>query len=771
MMYDDILESNGYKSFAPPIADTSTPLDYGVEGSLGSLYAQSPQQAPIVQGNVLNAGQPGIWERLNTPRVEGNYGSTPLVQGLRGLANIFPQGRAINEANMAQEQQIFSQQQAQRAQRAQLQQAERQAVFQGFEIINHIDKLGPAAQKAAFSMLGKKMAAFTGEENSPTLDLFRQSKEEEREKLKKIYQAYFENNPTAGVRDIDGFTELLLTNPKQANEFLEGGLAREKHELQKKQNEALLQVLQGTQGAGVEGSAPSGPVSAPQLSGYSVGQPAPRQAAFEAQVDAIGQALRADPETLKKVKASAAIETAGYDSKAVSPAGARGVLQFMGSTAKQYGVEDPHNNEQAIAGAIRYYQFLEKKFPGRPDLQFAAYNAGEGRVQKVGGIPNIKETQDYVQKAMARYGSPSSISVAQGANDAEAVTLGRMKSRQVELDKTINKLTPFMVTNPQVKGLVDQLQQERKYVQDEVRRIEDQYDKNKVDEDTRIAGRTLFGDTPWHQLDKEQKAAAIALGPELAVQRAALKAQKTAEAEEPSKLRAAKAGNAAQAVPDHDKYRGRNGETLSAGATREDIRKKDEEWAREHPGENYWVKTQKLESEQREKLTISTVMVKNLQKLADNYGTITTGPIAGRVEKLKATYGGDVDSEAVAQRVVLSRVNNELGQARGGVALTPTEIERIKAELPQAEEHPNTFRAKLNAALELVHELHSLRLAGLEEDGYTGLKPYRVDAPRFADKPAEKTAPKATTSSPKTAPSPTETSPPGQKKRNPLKDL
>lgn len=769
-MYDDIIESNGYSSFSPPIADNSTPGDYQVEGSFGSLYAQPSQQAPIVQGNVLNAGSPSIWERLNTPRVEGNYASTPLVQGLRGLANIFPQGRAINEANMAQEQQIFSQQQAQRAQRAQLQQAERQAVFQGFEIINHIDKLGPAAQKAAFNMLGKKMAVFTGEENSPTLDLFRQSKEEEREKLKKIYQAYFENNPTAGVKDIDGFTELLLTNPKQANEFLEGAVAREKHELQKKQNEALLQVLQGT--AGVEGSAPAGPVSTPQPSGYSVGQQSaqPRQAAFEAQVDSIGQALRADPETLKKVKASGAIETIGYDSKAVSPAGARGVLQFVGPTAKQYGVEDPHNNEQAIAGAIRYYQFLEKKFPGRPDLQFAAYNAGEGRVQNAGGIPNIKETQEYVQKAMARYGRPSSISVAQGANDAEAVTLGRMKSRQVELDKTINKLTPFMVTNPQVKGLVDQLQQERKYVQDEVRRIEDQYDKNKVDEDTRIAGRTLFGDTPWHQLDKEQKAAAIALSPELAAQRAALKAQKTAEAEEPSKLRAAKAGNAAQSITDHDKYRGRNGETLSAGATREDIRKKDEEWAREHPGENYWVKTQKLESEQREKLTISALMVKNLQKLADNYGTITTGPIAGRVEKLKAAYGGDVDSEAVAQRVILTRVNNELGQSRGGVALTPTEIERIKSELPQAEEPPNTFRVKLNAALELVHELHSLRLAGLEEDGYTGLKPYRVDAPRFVDKPVEKITEKPA-AAPKTNESQPNPTTPGQKKRNPLKDL
>lgn len=717
--FDDIIESGGYSSYSPPVADT--PQDYSMGGNFGSLYANDPLQAVPAA-----ARRPSFWETLNTPLVEGNYASTPLVQGLRGLANIFPQGRAINEANMAQEQQIFAQQQAQRQQRAQVQQAERQALMQGFDILNHIDKLGPAAQKSAFDLLGKKMSAFTGQENSATLDLFRKSKDEEREKLKQIYKSYFEQTPSAGIKDVDSFTELLLTNPEQANKFLEGGLAREKFEQQKKSEAALLEALGSGQAPGVEGAAPP-PSQVPQQQL----PPSGRQAQFDSQVDSIGKAMGASDDTIRKVKASGAIETVGYDSNATSRKGAQGVLQFMPDTARQYGVKDPRDDAQAIAGAIRYYQFLEKKFPGKPELQFASYNAGEGRVQGASGIPNIKETQDYVQKAMKRYGSPSTQSVAQGANSAEVATLGRLKEKQTKLDTLIERMTPLSVNNPNVKGLVDQFQQERKYVQDEIRRIEDQYDKNKPDEDTRIAARTLFGDIPWAQLDKEQKKAAIALSPELAAQTAADKAGRVAGAESSVKEKVAKAGVARQTLPDHEKYRGRKGETLSAGATREEVAEADKEWQRDHPGENYWVKTQKLEGELRDKVKTSTLIVRNLQKIADRYGDISTGPIENRIEKLKEAYGGDVTSESVAQRTILQFINNELGRAGAGLTQTPQEIERIQASLPDPNLPSKVFRVRLNTALEYLHESHSLYLQGLEEDGYTGLKPYSTDAPRF----------------------------------------
>jgi hypothetical protein len=79
----------------------------------------------------------------------------------------------------------------------------------------------------------------------------------------------------------------------------------------------------------------------------------------------------------------------------VSPAGARGPMQLMPGTADDLGVniDDPHDN---VRGGVLYLKQQLKAFPGRTDLALAAYNAGPGRVQRAGGVPNIPETRDYV---------------------------------------------------------------------------------------------------------------------------------------------------------------------------------------------------------------------------------------------------------------------------------------------------------------------------------------------------------------------------------------
>src|ERR1041384_5114159 len=69
-----------------------------------------------------------------------------------------------------------------------------------------------------------------------------------------------------------------------------------------------------------------------------------------------------------------------YRINVVSPKGARGPMQFMPVTAARYGLRDPHNPEQAIDAAARYFRDLLRKFDGRVDLAVAAYNAGEGAV-------------------------------------------------------------------------------------------------------------------------------------------------------------------------------------------------------------------------------------------------------------------------------------------------------------------------------------------------------------------------------------------------------
>jgi len=103
----------------------------------------------------------------------------------------------------------------------------------------------------------------------------------------------------------------------------------------------------------------------------------------------------------------------GFDAQAVSPKGAVGLMQLMPATASRFGVRadakrsleqkltDPAVN---VPAGTRYLRYLLDLFPGRMDLALAAYNAGEGAVQRAGNqIPAFKETQNYVRTVLALY--------------------------------------------------------------------------------------------------------------------------------------------------------------------------------------------------------------------------------------------------------------------------------------------------------------------------------------------------------------------------------
>ncbi len=87
-----------------------------------------------------------------------------------------------------------------------------------------------------------------------------------------------------------------------------------------------------------------------------------------------------------------------FNPKCVSSAGARGIMQLMPDEIKDMGVSDPFDAEQNIMASTRLLAAHLKKFKGDYTLAAAAYNAGSGRVIKAGGVPNIKETQNYVKK-------------------------------------------------------------------------------------------------------------------------------------------------------------------------------------------------------------------------------------------------------------------------------------------------------------------------------------------------------------------------------------
>jgi soluble lytic murein transglycosylase-like protein len=93
-----------------------------------------------------------------------------------------------------------------------------------------------------------------------------------------------------------------------------------------------------------------------------------------------------------------------YSPKAVSKAGAIGLMQLMPETAKRYGVADPLDPLQNLRGGARYLRYLLKKYNNDRNLALAAYNAGEASVAKYGNqIPPYPETTEYVPRVMGYY--------------------------------------------------------------------------------------------------------------------------------------------------------------------------------------------------------------------------------------------------------------------------------------------------------------------------------------------------------------------------------
>ena len=117
----------------------------------------------------------------------------------------------------------------------------------------------------------------------------------------------------------------------------------------------------------------------------------------------------------------------GFNAAAVSPKGAVGLMQVMPTTAQRWGVSGDAKNPIArkladpstnIRAGSRYLRYLLDLFPGKVELALAAYNAGEGAVQRAGNrIPDYPETQNYVKTVMATYQmlKPSGFRGANGA--------------------------------------------------------------------------------------------------------------------------------------------------------------------------------------------------------------------------------------------------------------------------------------------------------------------------------------------------------------------
>jgi soluble lytic murein transglycosylase-like protein len=146
--------------------------------------------------------------------------------------------------------------------------------------------------------------------------------------------------------------------------------------------------------------------------------PAPIPSVIPESTDLLGNEMPAPLKTLVDTIASnhgvdpalvrAVMKTeSNFDRWARSPKGAQGLMQLIPATARRFGVRDSFDPEQNVEGGVRYLKFLLQKFNGNLDLSLAAYNAGENLVEKLGRIPAIPETTNYVRKIRAIYAKKS----------------------------------------------------------------------------------------------------------------------------------------------------------------------------------------------------------------------------------------------------------------------------------------------------------------------------------------------------------------------------
>jgi soluble lytic murein transglycosylase-like protein len=124
-----------------------------------------------------------------------------------------------------------------------------------------------------------------------------------------------------------------------------------------------------------------------------------------------------DPALIRAVIAT----ESNWNSSAISRKGALGLMQLVPGTARQLGVNNAFDPRQNLDGGVRYLHTLLQRYTGDLDRALAAYNAGPGAVDRARGVPQLRETREYVRKVTDSYFRPGSDRLSHASNASRPI--------------------------------------------------------------------------------------------------------------------------------------------------------------------------------------------------------------------------------------------------------------------------------------------------------------------------------------------------------------
>ncbi len=170
-----------------------------------------------------------------------------------------------------------------------------------------------------------------------------------------------------------------------------------------------------TPSAPLQGTSTPFPAVASNLVASPVAQPVSE--ALDRIVLQTAQKNHVDPALVRAVIST----ESNWNSSAVSSKGALGLMQLIPDTARQMGVGNAFDPAQNVDGGVRYLHMLLERYNGDLSKALAAYNAGPGAVDRFGGVPNFRETRDYVRKVTDNYYRPGSAHAAHALEAAVSI--------------------------------------------------------------------------------------------------------------------------------------------------------------------------------------------------------------------------------------------------------------------------------------------------------------------------------------------------------------